>query len=367
MNTLTTSTQSLGARLARVRETISRNGWGGLLVTDLVDVRWVTGFASSNAAVIVTPTSAVVVTDFRYESAASSLGAGLEVRTVAQALFTELGALLGEVVGSGAVAYSPSSMTHRAFLSLTEGLPDSLTLRSADGVISGLRQMKDADEIAKIARACALLGGAYDLVRESGLAGRTEGEVAWMIERHLRESGASALSFDSIVAGGTNGALPHHHPGSDVIPTDTLVTVDIGCVVDGYCSDCTRTFAVGNPSDTLRNIYDVTLSAQLASLDAVRPGAVGRDVDATARAIIDAAGYGDRFGHGLGHGVGLEVHEGPRLARPSEDVLEAGMIVTVEPGIYLPDVGGVRIEDLVVVTDDGCDILTDFSKELTFV
>lgn len=366
MNTLSSQRPSATAtRLTRLRNEIDRNGWSALLVTDLVDVRWITGFSSSNAAAIVTSSDAFVVTDFRYQQAASSLGAGIEPRVINQNLFGELGTLLGEIVGTGAVAYSPASLTHRSFLQLTEGLPDALTLRAVDGVIGTLRQVKDAGEIESVARASALLEGAYELVASMGLAGRTEGQVAWAIEQHLREAGATGLSFESIVASGVNGALPHHHPADDVIPVDTLVTVDIGCIFDGYCSDCTRTFAVGNPSDELRKIYQVTLDAQLASLDAVRPGAVGRDVDATARAIIEAAGYGERFGHGLGHGVGLEVHEGPRLSRPSNDVLEAGQLVTVEPGIYLPGVGGVRIEDLVVVTESGCDILTGYTKGLT--
>jgi Xaa-Pro aminopeptidase len=356
---------SFTARTSRLREELDRQGWAGILVTDLTDVRYLTGLDSSNAALVVTPSQCIVVTDFRYAEAAGGVP-GTEVRQVTQSLFTQLGGVLKDVVGSGTVAYSPSSLTHRSFMQLTESQPDGLLLRAADGVVSRLRMLKDANELVAIRRAASLLEGAYELVANCGLEGRSESEVAWLVERHLREAGASALSFDSIVAGGANGALPHHHPSPDPIPANTLVTVDLGCVADGYCSDCTRTFAVGTPSDELLEIYRITAEAQLAGLDAVRSGASGRSVDAAARAIIDQAGHADHFGHGLGHGVGLQVHEGPRLARPSEDVLEAGMVVTVEPGIYLPGVGGVRIEDLVVVTDDGCEILTGFTKELTY-
>ncbi|MCW2928618.1 MAG: peptidase [Thermoleophilia bacterium] len=349
-------------RLERVREQITSNGWAGLLVLDAADVRWLTGLQSSNAAVIVTPERVVVATDFRYVAEAEGLG--LEVSRIEQSMWQDLGRLAGDVASGGSLAYPPAALSHRAFLQFTDALPEKVSLRAADGVVSRLRVVKDGVEVERIRAAAALLDGAYSLVASLGLRGRTEGEVAWAIERHLREAGASALSFDSIVASGPRGAFPHHTPGSDPIPDDTLVTVDIGCVVDGYCSDCTRTFAVGDPSPELREAYDVTLRAQVASLAAVRPGAHGRDIDAIARDLITDSGHGEHFGHGLGHGVGMEIHEAPRLARSSEDVLEPGMIVTVEPGIYLPGVGGVRIEDLVVVTEDGHDLLTTFTKDL---
>lgn len=356
------STGAYRERIARVREHVAAQGWAGLVVLEPSDVRWLTGLASSNAAVVVTADDLVVATDFRYVAEAEGLG--LEVARIEQSMWQDLGAVAGRLADGGALAYPPAALSHRAFLQFTDALPESVSLRAADGVVGGLRVVKDREEIAKVRTAAALLEGAYELVATMGLAGRAEADVAWAIERHLRDNGASALSFDSIVAGGVNGAYPHHTPGSDAIPDGTLVTVDIGCVVDGYCSDCTRTFAVGDPGAELRAAYDLTLRAQLASLDAVKPGAIGREVDAVARDIITDAGHGDHFGHGLGHGVGMLVHEAPRLARTSDDVLEPGMVVTVEPGVYLPGIGGVRIEDLVVVTDDGCEILTHYTKDL---
>ncbi|MCW2949629.1 MAG: Xaa-Pro dipeptidase [Thermoleophilia bacterium] len=352
-------------RVDHLRAELDRNRWDALVVLASADVRWLTGLVSSNAAVVVTPERTIVATDFRYVAEAESLG--LEVAKIEQSMWVDLAKVAGEALGTsgGSLAYPPAELTHRAFLQFTDALPDAVNLRAVEGVVAALRIVKDADEISAVRRASELLVGAYELVTSIGLEGRTEGEVAWQIERQLREAGASALSFESIVASGARGAFAHHSPSDAVIPSDTLVTVDIGCIVDGYCSDCTRTFAVGNPSDELRTIYAVTLEAQLAALEAVRPGAVGKDVDAVARDVIDAAGYGDRFGHGLGHGVGIDIHEAPRLARTSDDVLETNMLVTVEPGIYLPGIGGVRIEDLVVVTETGNERLTSFTKELT--
>ena len=352
----------LQERARQVQERVAAEGWAGLLVLDPADVRWMSGLSSTNAALVVTPQRVVVATDFRY--VAEATGLGLEVARIDQSMWKDLGRIAGEMVEGGALAYPPSGLSHRAFLQFTDALPESVSLRGADGAVSALRQVKDDTEIAAIRAASALLEGAYEMVASIGLAGRTEREVAWLIERDLRDRGASALSFPSIVASGLNGAFPHHSPTDMAIPRDTLVTVDIGCVVDGYCSDCTRTFAVGDPGEQLLAAYDLTLRAQTTSLAAVRPGAVGRDVDAIARDIIAADGHAEHFGHSLGHGVGIEIHEAPNLSTRSESVLEPGMIVTVEPGVYLPDVGGVRIEDLVVVTADGHEVLTGYTKEL---
>ncbi len=210
-----------------------------------------------------------------------------------------------------------------------------------------------------------MLEGVYAALADEGLSGRTERDVAWRVRELFHAAGAEGPSFDTIVASADAGALPHAEPRDVAIPAGTLVTIDLGCVVDGYCSDCTRTFATeGDVPQELLDAYATCLEAQLAGLDAVRPGASGVAVDGVARAIIAEAGHGEHFGHGLGHGVGLEVHEAPRLSPISSATLEQGMIVTVEPGIYLPRLGGVRIEDLVVVTGDGCERLTGYPKEL---
>jgi Xaa-Pro aminopeptidase len=201
-------------------------------------------------------------------------------------------------------------------------------------------------------------------VRERGIVGTTEHDVAVELEHEMRRRGADSPSFPSIVASGERGALPHATPTHEAIARDTLVTLDLGVRLDGYCSDCTRTWATGELPDDLAEAYELVLRAQLAALDAVRPGPAGREVDAVARELIEAAGHGEHFGHGLGHGVGLDVHEAPRLARTGTDALREEHVVTVEPGVYLPEHGGVRIEDTVVVTEDGCRPLTLAPKEL---
>ena len=204
------------------------------------------------------------------------------------------------------------------------------------------------------------------MLREQGLVGRTEREVAFALETEMRRRGAEP-SFSSIVASGPRGALPHAAPTDEAIPRGTLVTLDIGARIDGYCSDCTRTWATGDLPDDLAEAYALVQRAQAEALAAVRPGPEGREIDAVARDIIEAAGHGEHFGHGLGHGVGLEVHEGPRLARTGDARLVAGNVVTVEPGVYLPGRGGVRIEDLVAVTEEGHEVLSGTTKDLTVV
>jgi Xaa-Pro aminopeptidase len=232
--------------------------------------------------------------------------------------------------------------------------------------VERLRLIKDTEEIARIRAAADLVDGIYAWLLERGLAGRREWDVAVELEHEMRRRGASEPSFASIVASGPRGALPHASPGDEAIEAGTLVTIDIGARLDGYCSDCTRTFAVGAAPDGLgREIYELVLRAQMDGLAAVAAGRTGREVDGVARAVIEAAGYGEQFGHGLGHGVGIEIHEGPRLSRRGGDAaLEPGHVVTVEPGVYLPGQLGVRIEDLVAVTTDGADVLSQFTKEL---
>jgi Xaa-Pro aminopeptidase len=250
---------------------------------------------------------------------------------------------------------------------LRELLPPHVELVPSAGVVEDARAVKEPGEILRIGAAAALVDEIYAWLLDFGLVGRTEREIAVALEHEMRLRGASGPSFDSIVASAEHGAFPHATPRDVEIVRDTLVTIDIGAMLDGYCSDCTRTWATGSLPDALAEAYALVMRAQVTALDAVRPGPEGREIDAIARDIIAAAGHGEHFGHGLGHGVGLVTHEAPRLARTSSTALAAGHVVTVEPGVYLPGVGGVRIEDLVVVTETGRDVLSKTTKELVVV
>ena len=355
-------------RADRVAERVAERGIDLLLVSGAANVRWLTGYTGSNGVALVGPGGErIFVTDFRYVTQAEQeLDPAWDRRLAAQDL---LGAGLVEHLPAGARAlgFDDAQVSVKAAGTLAGVLPDGIETVPAGGLVEALREIKDAGEIAAIRAAAELADAALEAVLARGVAGRTETEVALDLEIELRRAGAEALSFAPIVAHGAHGALPHAQPRDVPIAAGTLLTIDWGALLDGYCSDCTRTFAVGEVGAEEREVYDLVLRAQVAALDAVRPGPTGREVDAVARDIIDGAGHAEHFGHGLGHGVGLEIHEGPRLSRTGEAALAPGMIVTVEPGVYLPGRLGVRIEDLVVVTDAGHDVLNTLPKELRAV
>jgi Xaa-Pro aminopeptidase len=267
---------------------------------------------------------------------------------------------------SGKVGFEDAKLSVRQLARLEAAVGDDVDLVPAGDLVERLRVVKEPEEIERIAAAAELTDGVYRWALERGLAGRTERDVARACEARLRELGAEP-SFPPIVATAENGALPHAEPGNREIDAGHLVVFDMGALLEGYCSDCTRTFAIGEPGDEAQEVYDLVLTAQLAALAAIRPGASGKEVDAVPREMIAEAGHGDHFGHGTGHGVGLEVHEGPRLATTSDDQLQEGNVVTVEPGVYLPGRFGVRIEDLVALTADGYRNLSGLPKELQIV
>jgi Xaa-Pro aminopeptidase len=268
----------------------------------------------------------------------------------------------------GRLGFEEASVSVKTHRRLAELLGESWELVPCAGLVQRLRAVKDAAEIARIRAACELADEALRSVLEDGLVGRSERDIAIELELRMRRLGAQAPSFPSIVASGAHAALPHAEPREVEIPRDVLVTIDWGALHEGYCSDCTRTYATGPLSQEATDTYELVLRAQQAALAAVRPGISGREVDGVARAIIEQAGHGEHFGHGVGHGVGMEIHEGPRLSRTAtEEPLRAGNIVTIEPGVYLPGRLGVRIEDLLLVGDDGSQRLTQLSKELTLI
>ena len=349
------------SRADRVAEVLEVDA---LLITDPVNLRYVTGFTGSNGIAVVGRDIRRFITDFRYVEQAAQEVEGFD-RELAPQDFD--GALKkGWPQGSLRLGFEDQHVSVRRHARLREQLPERIELVAAGGVVESLRAVKEPAEVERIAAAAALADEVYGVLLSDGLVGRTERDVAIALEAEMRRRGAQP-GFDSIVASGERGALPHAQPADVPIAAGTLVTLDIGARLDGYCSDCTRTWATGELPDDLAAIYELVRRAQQAALDAVRPGPQGREIDAVARDIIEAAGHGEHFGHGLGHGVGLEVHEGPRLARSGEAALAAGNVVTVEPGVYLPGRGGVRIEDLAVVTSEGRDVLTGTTKDLVTV
>jgi Xaa-Pro aminopeptidase len=339
-----------------------------LLITDLVNVRYLTGYTGSNGLALIGPDTRLFVTDFRYvEQAAEEVDPAFERRRARQ----ELTEGLEEVLPSGSlrIGFEEAHVSVREHRRLRGELPERIELIPVEGLVERLRAVKDADEVARIHEAAKLADAAFTELISGGLSGRTERELAFELGMAMHRQGADGPSFDIIVAAGPHGALPHATPRDAPVGADQLVVIDWGAQLDGYCSDCTRTVWTGSsePGAEEREIYDLVLRAQLAGLEAIRAGASTRAVDASARELIEAAGHGEHFGHGLGHGVGLDIHEAPRLSPRADGVLAAGNVVTDEPGVYLPERFGVRIEDLVVVTGDGCEILTGIPKELPAV
>jgi Xaa-Pro aminopeptidase len=337
-----------------------------LLVTALPNLRYLTGFTGSNGFAVLGADVRRFVTDFRYVEQAREQVEGFDRE---QGPREVLGALAdGWPAGELRLGFEEAHVTVRQHRRLRELIPDRIELVGLAGVVEAERAVKEPSELAAIRAAAALTDEIYAWVFERGVVGRAERDVAIELEHEMRRRGAQEPSFPSIVAAGEHGALPHAEPRDVAIPPNTLVTLDIGSRVDGYCSDCTRTWATGPLPDDLAAIYELCLRAQEAGLAAVRPGPSGREVDAVAREVIAAGGHEDHFGHGLGHGVGLEVHEGPRLSPSADEApLAAGNVVTIEPGIYLPGRGGVRIEDLVIVADDGREVVSSAPKTLSTV
>ncbi|MEA2156934.1 MAG: Xaa-Pro aminopeptidase [Solirubrobacteraceae bacterium] len=355
----------MDARVDALLAAVAERELDALLVSNLVNIRWLTGFSGSNAAAVVGAAQRRFVTDFRYlTQAADQVGDAWEREIDSDLLKRVAGGLPG---GAFKLGFDDADVSVKQHAQLAELVGEDVELVPAGGIVEALRAVKDADEIDAIRAASRLADAAFEEVVGAGIVGRTEREVALDLEVAMRRRGASAASFPPIVAAAEHGALPHAEPRDVPIPAGTLVVIDWGAQLNGYASDCTRTVATGELDPRDRAVYDVVLAAQEAALEAIRPGPTGREVDAIARTIIDGAGHAEHFGHGLGHGVGMEVHEGPRLSKLGKDPLAAGNIVTVEPGVYVPGAVGVRIEDLVAVTAEGHEVLTGLPKELRTV
>jgi len=347
-------------RVARVRDRLATAGLQGLLVTKPANVRYLSGFTGEDAYLLILPDSARIVSDFRYALQIQEEVPGFEFLQVRQ-MMADLARSLEEIALQ-TLAFEPGHLTVRQHGELSRRLPD-LRLVGLPDAVENLRVIKDADELALIRKAAALADAAMERLCASVSAGKSERELALDAEMFMRREGADDVAFEVIVASGPRAALPHAAPTDRRIEPGDLVIMDLGACWQGYGSDLTRTVAAGKASEKAKMLYSICYQAQKAGLAAVKAGAVCAEVDAAARTAVEQAGYGECFGHGLGHGVGLEIHEAPRLS-PTETgkALEAGMVVTVEPAIYLAGVGGVRIEDLVMVGDGGCELLTGSAK-----
>ncbi|MBB6730541.1 M24 family metallopeptidase [Cohnella zeiphila] len=350
------------ARVEKLRAAIQAAGGDAILVTNAVNRRYLTGFTGTSGVVLISSDEAVLLTDFRYREQAPRQAAGFAVVEHGTDVHADVAGLLRKW-GVSKLLFEEKDVSYAAYAAMKEKFAPSELLVSG-GAIEKIRMIKDESELAIMQEAADVADRAFTHILGFIKPGVTEAEVALELEFFMRKNGAASTSFDTIVASGERSSLPHGVASDRVVGRDEFVTLDYGAYYKGYCSDITRTVVVGRPSDKHREIYGIVLEAQLHALEQLRPGLTGREGDALTRDIITRYGYGDCFGHGTGHGLGMEIHEAPRLSRMEETILTPGMTVTVEPGIYLPGFGGVRIEDDVVMTDDGIKILTHSPKEL---
>ncbi|WP_458412537.1 M24 family metallopeptidase [Schinkia sp. CFF1] len=348
-------------RLKQIREKLNEFGLDGLLITNSKNRRYMTGFTGTAGIVVISLTKAVFITDFRYVEQAKNQVKNYEIVQHKGPIHEEVASLVKEL-GIKKLGFEQDEMTYGTY-KLYDNIV-SAQLVPTSGMIESLRLIKCEDEIQILKEAAAIADQAFEHILKVIKPGVTELVVSNELEFYMRKLGATSSSFDTIVASGERSALPHGVASNKVINTGELVTLDFGAYYKGYCSDITRTVAVGEISDDLKNIYDIVLQAQLRGMNGVRAGMTGKQADALTRDYIAEKGYGDYFGHSTGHGIGLDIHEGPALSMKSDTVLVPGMVVTVEPGIYLQGVGGVRIEDDIVITKDGNAALTQSPKQL---
>jgi Xaa-Pro aminopeptidase len=347
-------------RLTGLRRLLREQELDAILISQPENRRYLSGFTGSAGWLIISAEQALLATDFRYFEQVGRQAPAFELAKI-KTRFPDLLPELLSGLGVGRLGFESQHMTVDQLYTLSQAA-EGVEFVPLKDTVETLRAVKDEDEIDALRRSVALTDAAFAHLLEMIRPGMTEREVAWEIEATMRTHGATRVAFDLIVAAGPNGALPHARPGDQTIQPGDPVVVDIGCVVDGYCSDMTRTFCLGQPSARYLEVWEIVLQAQEAAAAAIRAGVSGVQADTAARDVIAGAGYGEYFGHSLGHGVGLAVHEGPRASQLSEDILEAGMSLTVEPGIYLPGEFGVRLEDLVIVGENGIEILTNTPK-----
>ncbi|WP_172200350.1 M24 family metallopeptidase [Saccharibacillus qingshengii] len=347
-------------RVNKLREAMAAKGIGAMFVASDINRRYLTGFTGSAGYVLITETDSYLLTDFRYMMQAPQQAKDFKVVEHAPKVMETVKELLGS---SSKLGFEQEHVTFATYQNYREAL-EGVELVPVSGLVEGLRIFKDEGELHIMREAAALADRTFSHILTKIRPGVTERELDLQMEMFMRENGATSSSFDTIVASGERSALPHGVASSRVLQGSEFITFDFGALLNGYCSDVTRTVVLGEATDKHREVYGIVLEAQLNALDKIRPGMTGREADALTRDIIASYGYGDNYGHSTGHGLGMEVHESPRLSKLSDDILKPGMVVTVEPGIYIPGFGGVRIEDDIVITETGIEIITSSTKDL---
>jgi len=347
-------------RLNKLRQTLAEQNLDAILVSQPENRRYLSGFTGSAGWLLISAERAVLATDFRYYEQVGREAPGFELARITDEFQKLLPALLADL-GVRRLGFESQHVTVDQLATWSRA-GEGVEWVPLQDTVETLRMVKEEGEIESLRRSVAVTDAAFSHLLEVIRPGMTEQEAAWEIEAYMRTHGASKIAFDLIVAAGPNGALPHARASDQIIRPGEPIVVDIGCVVDGYCSDMTRTFCLGRPEARYLEVWNLVLQAQEAAEAGLRAGLSGVEADALARQVIQAAGYGEQFGHGLGHGVGLAIHERPRASRLSTDILAAGMSLTVEPGIYLPGEFGVRLEDLVIIRQEGVEVLTRSPK-----
>lgn len=349
-------------RLASLRQRMEEKELEAVLISQAENRRYLSSFTGSTGFLVVSSTRAVLATDFRYVEQAKGQAADFEIVQIKGELFEWLPDLASSQ-GIKKVGVEAGDLSFAIYRRLVEGVPETpLQIVPTEGLVESLRVVKDEEELTYLAKAAALADAAFEYAVSLIRPGMKEKEISWEIEKFLRERDSEGLPFDIIVASGSNSALPHAHPTERLIGPGEPIIIDLGARIEGYCSDLTRTLCLGTTDDMFRQIYDLTLGAQLTAIATIQAGMSGEQADCLSRTVIEQGGQGNAFGHGLGHGVGLAVHEDPRLGTNSSYHLRKGMVFTIEPGIYISGWGGVRIEDTVVMEGKGVKVLTRASK-----
>lgn len=347
-------------KINKLREVMNEKGLEAVVILSPYNRRYLSGFTGTSGSLLITQDKSLLITDFRYIQQANDQAQDFEVINQEGPMLSKINDLIKEGQYKN-VGVESHLITYNEYQALNT---DAVELSSIESVIETIRMVKDEFEIKQIQKAADIVDETYEHILKWVKPGMTENEVNNEMEMFMRSKGATCSSFDTIVASGHRGALPHGVASNKVIEEGDMITLDFGALYEGYVSDVTRTFAIGQPKEEMKKIYNIVLEAQLTALEQIKPGMTGKEADTIARDIIKSYGYGEQFGHSLGHGIGLEVHEGPALSQKSDIVLEENMCITLEPGIYVDGLGGVRIEDDVLVTKNGLQRFTKSSKDL---